>query len=140
MKYKSNIKFPLAIKVNAWMALAYPLLLLIVLIMALFLNNSEYTSLVKNFIFDKGEPMLSWFMIFETIIIFILVWVMYINKKYVQYIVKVFYFDYFFNVLINIGALEKEPVSAGILILLEGLPVLWLYMSKDVQNFINSER
>ena len=133
-----NIKFPLAIKVNAWLILSYPLLLLIALSMALFSNNSEYAELVKYQIFDKNEPMLSWMIILENVIVFVLVWMMYINKKYYQYIVNIFYLDYFFNVLINISAFKEEPMITGILMAIEGLPILWLYLSEDVKNFLNT--
>ncbi len=90
-----TIKFPLAIRVNAWLTLGYPLAVFNVLIMAVFLDNHEYTQLVKNAIFDTKEPLLSSIFILETIVVFILVWMMYINKKYLQFILKVFYLDYF---------------------------------------------
>lgn len=133
----SNIKFPLAIKVNAWLTLFYPILLLVALSMALFSNNSEYTELVKYQIFDKNEPMLSWIIIFENVIVFVLVWMMYINKKHFKYIVNVFYFDYFFTLLINIPVFKEDPIGIGILLAIEGLPKLWLYLSDDVENFLN---
>lgn len=133
-----TIKFPLAIKVNAWLTLGYPLAVFNVLIMAVFLDNHEYTQLVKNAIFDTKEPLLSSIFILETIVVFILVWMMYINKKYLQFILKVFYLDYFFTVLINISALKEQPLYTGIILLLQGLLILWLYLSKDVRDFMDS--
>jgi hypothetical protein len=138
MKTK-EYKFPLAIKVNVWLVLIVPIMLLVLFVLAILINDTEFTDVVREIIYDDESPIQSILLDLQILIMPIVIWIIYFQKKHIQYIVKVFYIDYVITILFHLPIFfADETVFSMVFAILYGLPVLWLYMSKETQEFIRS--